>query len=51
LTQPGLWRDGEANEPVAAVGHWVHVYVDRAGRRPVPIPEVIRSLLEKAHVD
>jgi acyl-CoA thioester hydrolase len=41
----GVWQqDG----PVAAVGHWVHVYVDRAGRRPVPIPEAIRSLLETA---
>jgi len=28
----------------------VHVYVDRANRRPVPIPAVIRSLLEKACV-
>jgi acyl-CoA thioester hydrolase len=36
--------------PVAAVGHWVHVYVDRASRRPVPIPEPIRALLEKARV-
>ena len=44
----GLWLDGE---PVAAVGHWVHVYVDREGRRPVPVPAVIRSLLEKARVD
>jgi acyl-CoA thioester hydrolase len=44
----GVWQDGGA---VAAVGHWVHVYVDRAARRPVPIPEVIRSLLEKARVD
>src|SRR6185295_6298246 len=26
-------------EPVAAVGHWVHVYVDRATRRPTPIPD------------
>jgi len=47
----GLWADGEAGEPTAAVGHWVHVYVDRVGRRPVQIPEVIRSLLEKARVE
>ncbi|MGO4444299.1 acyl-CoA thioesterase [Mycobacterium sp. 2YAF39] len=47
----GVWQDGEATKPTAAVGHWVHVYVDRAARRPVPIPEVIRSLLEKARVD
>jgi acyl-CoA thioester hydrolase len=31
--------------PVAAVGHWVHVYVERESRRPVPIPDEIRSLL------
>ncbi|KUI21462.1 4-hydroxybenzoyl-CoA thioesterase [Mycobacterium sp. GA-1285] len=44
----GLWqRDG----PTAAVGHWVHVYVDRARRRPVPIPGPIRELLEKARVE
>lgn len=47
----GLWHEGGPDESVAAVGHWVHVYVDRAGRRPVPIPSVIRSQLEKACVD
>ena len=30
----------------AAVGHWVHVYVDRGSRRPVPLPDVVRSALE-----
>jgi acyl-CoA thioester hydrolase len=39
-----------AAEPVAAVGHWVHVYVDRATRRPTPIPDAIRSLLATAQV-
>lgn len=34
--------------PVAALGHWVHVYVDRESRRPVPIPDPIRGLLESA---
>ncbi len=44
----GLWQqDG----PTAAVGHWVHVYVGRAGRKPVPIPDPIRQLLEKARVE
>lgn len=38
------------DQPVAAVGHWVHVYVDRADRRPVPIPEQIRVLLESARI-
>ena len=37
--------------PIAALGHWVHVYIDRHSRRPVPIPKTIRSLLATAHVD
>ena len=36
---------GSADD-AAAVGHWVHVYVDRTTRRPVPIPAEIRSLLQ-----
>jgi acyl-CoA thioester hydrolase len=39
----GLFGEGQA---VAAVGHWVHVYVDRESRRPVPIPGEIRALLQ-----
>ena len=46
----GIFRDGEEPEPVAAVGHWVHVYIDRTSRRPVPIPEAIRALLSTACV-
>jgi acyl-CoA thioester hydrolase len=43
---------GDADQyPVAAVGHWVHVYVDRVRRRPVPIPDDIRALLDGARVD
>lgn len=38
----------QAERPIAAVGHWVHVYVDRENRRPVAIPEVIRTLLATA---
>jgi acyl-CoA thioester hydrolase len=45
----GVFRSGEG-EPITALGHWVHVYVDRAGRKPVPIPEAIRSLLSTACV-
>jgi len=41
----GLFRRGEA-EP-AATGHFVHVFVDRASRRPVPIPAPIRSALQR----
>lgn len=37
-----LWAD---DGPIAAVGSWVHVYVDRQTRRPVPIPEDIRALM------
>ncbi|OBK24669.1 acyl-CoA thioesterase [Mycobacterium asiaticum] len=46
-----IWKQDPATGepgPIAALGHWVHVYVDRVGRRPVPIPEVIRSLLATA---
>ncbi len=31
----------------AAKGHFVHVYVDRATRRPVPLPATLRSVLEQ----
>ena len=37
-------------QPVAALGHWVHVYVDRSTRKSIPIPEAIRSLLSTACV-
>jgi acyl-CoA thioester hydrolase len=50
----GIFRAAEElaePEAVAAVGHWVHVYIDRTSRRPVPIPDAIRSLLSTACVD
>ena len=47
----GVFQSGEEPQSVAAVGHWVHVYIDRTSRRPVPIPDVIRSLLTTACVD
>lgn len=40
----GLFREGE-DEP-AATGYFVHVFVDRVTRRPVPIPQSIRAALE-----
>ena len=40
----GLFKDGE--EPAAAEGHFVHVYVDRAQRRPTPLPRPLRAFLE-----
>ena len=41
----GLFRRGD--EEPAATGHFVHVFVDRASRRPVPIPAGIRAALER----
>lgn len=40
----GLFR-GDAQE-AAAQGHFVHVYVDRETRRPVPLPDALRAVLE-----
>jgi acyl-CoA thioester hydrolase len=40
----GLFDEGQA--PSAAVGHFVHVYVDRATRRPVPLPEPFMKALQ-----
>lgn len=40
----GVFAKGAA-EP-AAEGHFVHVYVSRATRRPVPLPEAWRAKLE-----
>ncbi|WP_300527027.1 thioesterase family protein [Maricaulis sp.] len=33
----------------AAQGHFVHVYVDRETRRPVALPQAMRSALEAIH--
>ena len=40
----GLYA-GDALES-AASGHFIHVYVDRATRRPVPLPEPLRAVLQ-----
>jgi acyl-CoA thioester hydrolase len=42
---------GDEAQAVTALGHWVHVYVDRTNRKPAPIPDAIRSLLSTARVD
>jgi acyl-CoA thioester hydrolase len=39
----GLFRNDEAAP--AAIGRFVHVYVDSKTRRPVPVPEQIRTAL------
>jgi acyl-CoA thioester hydrolase len=36
---------GETTEEPVAVGRFVHVYVDREDRRPVPVPPEIRTAL------
>jgi acyl-CoA thioester hydrolase len=34
-------------ETACAQGHFVHVYVDRATRRPTPLPAPLRTALER----
>jgi acyl-CoA thioester hydrolase len=41
----GLFRQGEA--AVAATGYFIHIFVDRATRRPAPIPPKIRAALAR----
>ena len=45
----GLFRKHE--ETPAATGRFVHVWVDRVVRRPVPIPRSIRAALELLVID
>jgi acyl-CoA thioester hydrolase len=45
--QIGLFRKGK--EHAAAQGHFVHVFVDRATRRPLPIPDKLRAALRALH--
>lgn len=40
----GLFRNDE--DVAAAQGHFVHVYVNRATRRPVPLPPALRDALQ-----
>jgi acyl-CoA thioester hydrolase len=48
----GVFRPHEERDarPITALGHWVHVYVARGDRKPVPIPDAIRTLLSTARV-
>ncbi len=41
----GLFAPGEPL--TAAAGHFIHVYVDRETRRPVPVPEALRKVLQE----
>jgi acyl-CoA thioester hydrolase len=36
----------EGSDVAAAQGHFVHVYVDRATQRPVPLPAALQKALE-----
>ncbi|NDF04789.1 MAG: acyl-CoA thioesterase [Betaproteobacteria bacterium] len=40
----GLFKNDE--QTVSAAGHFIHVYVNRAARRPVPLPERLREVLQ-----
>ncbi len=44
----GLFRRGD--DDAAATGRFVHVWVDRANRRPVPVPASIRAALAPLQV-
>ena len=37
---------GGEDDSAAAQGHFIHVYVDRATRRPVPLPAPLRAAVE-----
>lgn len=37
---------GGDDDTAAAQGHFIHVYVDRATRRPVPLPAPLRAAVE-----
>jgi len=44
----GIFR--EDDHEASAQGHFVHVYVDRVTRKPTPIPDKARALLESIRV-
>ena len=44
----GIFQEGAAE--AAAMGHFVHVFVDRATGKAAPIPDAIRSALEQIKV-
>jgi acyl-CoA thioester hydrolase len=40
-----IFKEGE--DEACAAGRFVHVFVDRASNRPVPIPENLRTALAR----
>ena len=41
---------GADSDTASAQGHFVHVYVDRASRRPVPLPPALRAAVERLRI-
>ena len=41
---------GALADTAAAQGHFIHVYVDRATRRPVPLPPALRAAVDRLFV-
>jgi acyl-CoA thioester hydrolase len=41
----GIFADDQPH--ACAQGHFIHVYVDRATRRPTPLPPPLRAALER----
>jgi acyl-CoA thioester hydrolase len=41
----GIFRGDD--DTASAQGHFVHVYVDRATNKPVPLPEALKQALAK----
>jgi acyl-CoA thioester hydrolase len=40
----GIFREGD--DTAAAQGHFIHVYVDAASRRPITVPDRMRAVLQ-----
>lgn len=38
---------GALSDQASAQGHFIHVYVDRGSRRPVPLPPALRAAVER----
>lgn len=45
----GIFRADD--DAASAEGHFVHVYVDRASMRPVPIPDHIRAVMQTITIE
>ncbi|MEO7446947.1 MAG: thioesterase family protein [Humibacillus sp.] len=42
---------GPTDPSIKALGHWVHVEIDAVTRRPTPIPDHLRALLQGAVIE